>query len=177
MDATSPALLRPSCEASVDPPSPWAPGGIAIDGGGGAAALSLARRVLSEAFEGHVLAAQLNFHALADEVHVRWPLALQQALAPGHDTLALRERLGLPAARHGHEAGDGPEAAAALLLGPQWQAFPSAAELASALRIRSNVARAAARTMLDFDTEALERPWACGAMTKSAAFICAKACR
>lgn len=158
MDVTLPEPLRPLRGDPTDPSGPWTPGGIAVQDAG-AGALADVRQVLADALQGHTLAAQLDLRATADGVQARWPLGVQQTLAPAHDTLHLRERLGLPAARHGHEAGDTPETAAALLLGPQWQNFPSAAELASALRIRANVARAAARTMLDFDTEAVERPW------------------
>lgn len=158
MDAPSPDVTQPidSCEAG---PSP-APGGIAVQEAGPDALAGL-RQVLSEALQSHALAARLEFGHAPDGTgwQVRWPREVQEALAPGHDTLALRARLGLPAPQPGREAGDAPETAAALLLGPQLQSFPSVAELASALRIRSNVARAAARTMLNFDTEAVERPW------------------
>ena len=159
MDLTLPEPLRPSLGTSTSSPSLWAPGGIAIEDPSPRALVEL-RQVLEDAFQGHALTGQLDLSATANGVQARWPLQVQQALAPGHDTLDLRQRLGLPAARPGFEAGAAPETAAALLLGPQWQRFPSAAELASALRIRTNVARAAARTMLDFDTEAVERPWA-----------------
>ncbi|WP_225784782.1 hypothetical protein [Xenophilus sp. Marseille-Q4582] len=154
-----PEPAHPAREAVHPPAGGWAPGGIDV-AQTGPGALAAVRQVLDQAFQGHARAAQLDLRSTPRGVQVRWPLSVQQALAPGHDTLGLGERLGLPAARPGQEAGDAPETAAALLLGPQWQLFPSAAELASALRIRANVARAAARTMLDFHTEAVERPWA-----------------
>ncbi|MDA7417395.1 hypothetical protein PGB34_13580 [Xenophilus arseniciresistens] len=139
---------------------PWAPGGIAVHETG-PEALARLQQVLTDALQGHALTAQLQLRQAPEDgcVQAFWPLALQQALAPGHDTLELHSRLGLPAPQPGREAGDAPETAAALLLGPHWQDFPSVQELASALRVRRNVARAAARTMLDFDTEAVERPW------------------
>lgn len=159
MDLTLPEPLRPFRDMSPAPGDPWAPGGLIVREAG-TDALDQVRQVLADVFQGHVLAARLDLCTHAEGILVRWPCTVQEALAPGHDTLALRERLGLPAAQPGQEAGDAPETAAALLLGPQAQHFPSAAELASALRIRTHVARAAARTMLDFDTEAVERPWA-----------------
>lgn len=159
MDLTLPEPLRPVPSPPTSRLGPWAPGSVVIEDRSPHALADL-RHVLEDAFQGHALTQQLNLRATAHGVQARWPLQVQEALAPGHDTLALRERLGLPAAQPGQEAGDAPETAAALLLGPQAQHFPSAAELASALRIRTHVARAAARTMLDFDTEAVERPWA-----------------
>lgn len=87
-----------------------------------------------------------------DERHV-------DALAPGHNTLNLRQSpLFYP------EAGGDPlqtETLLALLLGHEQLEFPSADELNAALRIRANMARAAARTQLTFETSQAERPADC----------------
>lgn len=88
--------------------------------------------------------------------HLGLPEALASAWAPQHDTLAL-------AARAGFYVGEGDDALTretvlALLLGAQALVFPSVEELAAHVRMRVNIARAAARTALAFETAAAERP-------------------
>ena len=87
--------------------------------------------------------------ALADEP--------QQAWVPGHDSTHLHEHLGH--ARQSDLDDDiDRETLAAMLAGPRAFAFPDAPALASALRVRRHIARAARRTALAFKTEAAERP-------------------
>lgn len=89
-------------------------------------------------------------------------------LMPGHDTLQLGERLA------GHRRGDGGDGGAAagddalereivlaMLAAPHGFDYPSPEEFAAAVRIRGNIAAAARRTALCFDTRGLERPEDC----------------
>ena len=75
--------------------------------------------------------------------------------APDFDTTQLCERLGL---RPQDDADLEREILAAMLLGPVTFPFPSAAELASGVRIRRNIVKAARKTTLAFDTVEAERP-------------------
>lgn len=136
-----------------------APGGIrvALRHDGDAAAL----RPLLEAVAGHPLGASLWWQAAHGVAEAGLASETLAAWAPGHDTLGLARRLA--------EA-DGPappdaaralerEILAAMLLGPAPQWFPSVAELQATVRIRANIARAAAATALSFHTTAVARPF------------------
>jgi len=85
---------------------------------------------------------------------------VQQAWAPGHDTLALHRHLPplpeAPSSQAPHRLEQ--EALAALLASPVGHAFADTAALASHLRVRRHIAEAATRTALAFKTEAAERP-------------------
>lgn len=98
----------------------------------------------------------------------------QQACMPGHDTLALHERLG-------HLGSSDPanqevwalerEIWVALLGSPHRFEFASLASLASHIRVRRNMALAARKTALAFKTEAAERPAADWHYEEEAGFI------
>lgn len=76
-------------------------------------------------------------------------------LAPGFDTLGLRNALGLRA----DEADDLPrETLLAMLAGPRAYRHETAEELASALRMRASIVEAASRTTLAFHTTQAARP-------------------
>lgn len=83
-----------------------------------------------------------------------------QALAhwlPGHDTLGLQDRLrrgGTADPRQDLER----EILVAMLASPAGFVFPGVAALASAIRVRRNIAEAARKTALAFKTAAAERP-------------------
>lgn len=92
-----------------------------------------------------------------------------QAWAPGYDTLALARRLKL-------ETDDQPadltrEIVAAMLMGPVAFEFPGVDELACAVRIRHNIARAARKTSLSFHTSQAERPEDCWAYKEDIGFV------
>ncbi len=89
---------------------------------------------------------------------VRFSLHAEQseAWAPGYDTLALAGRLQL--ASSDQPADLTREIVVAMLMGPVAFEFPSVDELASAVRIRHNIARAARKTSLSFHTSQAERP-------------------
>lgn len=96
--------------------------------------------------------------SLADSVAWQWALAPEQAtvIAPGFDTLGLRERLHLdPRARASDLVR---EVVLGLLVGPVAFEFPSADEFVSAVRIRCNTVEAARKTCLAFHTAEAERP-------------------
>ncbi|MBI2307878.1 MAG: hypothetical protein HYU78_11315 [Rhodocyclales bacterium] len=80
-------------------------------------------------------------------------------LIPGHDTLQLAERL----RRSDGDGGDAleRETVLALLAAPHGFDYPSHDEFAAAVRIRCNIAAAAAKTALCFDTRGIERPEDC----------------
>ncbi len=90
--------------------------------------------------------------------HVSFTLepGLLAELGPDRDTTALCERFALATDDDDDELAR--ETLLALLASPIAFEYPSYAELASALRIRRNVVRAASRTALAFDTEHAERP-------------------
>lgn len=118
------------------------------------------------------LSTLLARHALEEQTHcapVQTTLGLRlectlrpQVLAdwlPGHDTLGLQDRLrrGGPAdPRQDLER----EILVAMLASPTGFTFPSVAALASAIRVRRNIAEAARKTALAFKTAAAERPTA-----------------
>jgi hypothetical protein len=82
-----------------------------------------------------------------------------QAWAPGHDTLALCETLGLDTV---HQSDDLlREIVLTLLMGPVAFEFPSLDELAAAVRIRRNIVLAARKTTLAFHTCEVNRPLDC----------------
>lgn len=78
---------------------------------------------------------------LADEFAHAW--------APGYDTTGIRARAGCDAER---------EILVAMLAAPAAFEFPSCDEALASVRIRENIAKAAARTALEFDTSKAERP-------------------
>lgn len=102
---------------------------------------------------------------------IRISLSAEQgeAWAPGYDTLALARRLQL-------ETDDEPadltrEIVAAMLMGPVAFDFPSLDELACAVRIRHNIARAARKTSLSFHTSQAERPEDCWTYREDIGFV------
>lgn len=102
---------------------------------------------------------------------IRISLSAEQgeAWAPGFDTLALARRLQL-------ETDDEPadltrEIVAAMLMGPVAFEFPSLDELACAVRIRHNIARAARKTSLSFHTSQAERPEDCWTYRQDIGFV------
>lgn len=102
---------------------------------------------------------------------IRISLSAEQgeAWAPGYDTLALARRLQL-------ETDDEPadltrEIVAAMLMGPVAFEFPSLDELACAVRIRHNIARAARKTSLSFHTSQAERPEDCWTYREDIGFV------
>lgn len=89
--------------------------------------------------------------ALRAELAAQW--------APGHDTTGLTRQLQLDTQ---HRTDDlEREILLAMLLGPVAFSFPDHAELASALRIRRNMVKAARKTALAFHTTEAERPEDC----------------
>lgn len=97
---------------------------------------------------------------LARDVAGRW--------APDGDTMALARALSLdPAA---HRADLEKEIFVALLCSPVRVDFPSAGELAAAVRVRRRIVQAARRTVLAFDTEQAERP-DCWSWTEATGFV------
>lgn len=118
----------------------------------------------------HELSALLAHHSLDEQTHCApvqtvlgqrlectlHPHVLAQWL-PGHDTLGLQ--------RHLHRGGPADprrdlkrETLVAMLASPTGFVFPSVAALASAIRVRCNIAEAARKTALAFKTAAAERP-------------------
>ncbi len=79
--------------------------------------------------------------------------------APGFDTMALAQRLGIRPLEHSADLQR--EILTAMLMAPTGFEFPSLDELESAIHIRRNIVQAARRTTLAFDTEAAERPQDC----------------
>ena len=82
-----------------------------------------------------------------------------QDWAPGFDTMALAQRLGIRPLEHSGDLQR--EILTAMLMAPTGFEFPSLDELESAIHIRRNIVQAASRTTLAFDTEAAERPEDC----------------
>lgn len=81
---------------------------------------------------------------------------VQRSWLPGGDTLGIATRLGLDVA--GSATDSEREIVIALLGGPVCFEYPSLAAFESMLRVRRNIAAAAARTALSFDTSRAERP-------------------
>lgn len=81
------------------------------------------------------------------------------AWSPCCDTLSLADRLGLDGVARPDDLER--EVMLTLLLAPVPLTFPSVDEFESAVRIRCDTAEAARRTVLDFDTDAIERPAHC----------------
>lgn len=92
-------------------------------------------------------------------VRVRLTPTASQDWAPGFDTMALAQRLGIRPQEHSADLQR--EILTAMLMAPTGFEFPSLDELESAIHIRRNIVQAARRTTLAFDTEAAERPQDC----------------
>jgi hypothetical protein len=92
-------------------------------------------------------------------VHVQLRPELASAWMPDHNTLALHETLALDSLNHPDDLER--EIVVAMLRAPQPFVFPDADELASCVRMRAAIVRAARRTALAFDTHAAERPEDC----------------
>lgn len=92
-----------------------------------------------------------------------------QAWAPGFDTLALAHRLQLESATQPADLTR--EIVVALLMGPVAFEFPGLDELACAVRIRHNIARAARKTRLSFQTSRAERPPDCWTYKDNVGFV------
>jgi hypothetical protein len=89
-------------------------------------------------------------------LHAALDAEVAACLAPGLDTLGLRDRVIEPAAGEPRDLER--EILIAMLLSPLGFRLPSLAELRAAVRIRMNIVHAAQRTALAFDTEQAERP-------------------
>ena len=89
-------------------------------------------------------------------VRFRLQAATAASLAPGCDTTDLCRRLDLRP--QDNDADLEREILVAMLLSPVTFPFPSAQELASGVRIRRNIVKAARKTTLAFDTVEAERP-------------------
>ncbi|TCT07445.1 hypothetical protein EDC26_106169 [Paralcaligenes ureilyticus] len=88
--------------------------------------------------------------------------------APDCDTTQLCEKLGLDSENNAEDLER--EIVLAMLLGPIPFSFPSYDELASAIRIRRNVAQGGGKTVLAFDTEEAERPTDCWTYSEARGF-------
>src|SRR5690606_35486345 len=97
---------------------------------------------------------------LARDVAGRW--------APDGDTTQLARTLALDPEAHALDLEK--EIFVALLLSPLRFDFPSAGELAAAVRVRRRIVQAARRTVLAFDTEQAERP-ECGSWSEATGFV------
>lgn len=100
-----------------------------------------------ESTPGH---AETGFHLRA---------GLSQRWAPGLETLGLAAKLRLDTENRSADLER--EILLTLLLGPVTFNFPSFAELASQVRIRCNIVRAARKTAVVFQTDAVDRPLDC----------------
>lgn len=118
-------------------------------------------RTVLDAVAGHPLGATLWLGSADGVAEVGLDAAALADWAPGHDTLGLARRLADAQASAAPDAARAleREILAAMLLGPVPQWFPSLAELQAAVRIRANIARAAAATALSFHTTAVARPF------------------
>ena len=97
---------------------------------------------------------------LARDVAGRW--------APDGDTTQLARTLALDPEAHALDLEK--EIFVALLLSPLRFDFPSAGELAAAVRVRRRIVQAARRTVLAFDTEQAERP-DCWSWSEATGFV------
>ena len=131
------------------------PGGIEISGSGASSLAAVHEQVLN-LLKAKELQNAVTVTAHANCLRFRLRDELAADWAPGHDTTQLCRQLGLHPA--GSDADLEKEILVALLLGPVTFAFPNARELASAIRIRRNIVKAARKTTLAFDTERAERP-------------------
>jgi hypothetical protein len=89
--------------------------------------------------------------------------------APGQDTLALANTLGLNGMNQ--EADVRREIIVAMLMGPVAFEFPSLDELVSAVRIRRNIVLAGRKTNLAFQTRSAERPEDCWRYDEDRGFV------
>jgi hypothetical protein len=89
--------------------------------------------------------------------------------APGLDTLALAQTLGLDVLNS--EADVRREIVVAMLMGPVAFEFPSLDELVSAVRIRRNIVQASRKTNLAFHTSQAERPQDCWRYDEDRGFV------
>ncbi len=102
---------------------------------------------------------------------LRFSLAAEPAAdwAPGHDTLALSQKLQLDTA---HRPADlVREIVLALLMAPVAVEFPGLDELVSAVHIRRNIVQAARKTTLAFHTSQAERPEDCWTYKEDCGFV------
>lgn len=88
--------------------------------------------------------------------HISLQEHLAKAWLPENDTTRLSLELGLDPAECAEDLER--EVVLAILMAPMPIEFPSFGELAAAIRVRMNIAAAARKTQLAFDTEAAERP-------------------
>ena len=93
---------------------------------------------------------------------------------PNHDTLDLARHRGLDV--HADDNDMDREIWLTLLHSPVQVTFPTASELMSSVRIRRNITRNAARTMLNFNTTAVERPEDCWRYSEDTGFILKPGC-
>lgn len=115
------------------------------------------------------LSAHVRFAQSAPNTHRFWMEAdWVRTWAPAFDTTQLCARLGLDTENNAHDLER--EILYALLLGPVPFVYPSWDELAAAVRVRSNIVRAARRTALAFHTTKIERPTDCWIYTEGRGF-------
>jgi hypothetical protein len=103
-----------------------------------------------------VVQAQLGQDASGSYLDLKLQVEQSVAWAPGFDTLSLCTKLKLDTLNRPEDLQR--EIILALLMSPILFEFPSMNELASAVRIRGNIVRAARKTMLAFHTEEALRP-------------------
>ncbi|MDI1339155.1 hypothetical protein [Polaromonas sp.] len=151
---------------------PAGPQGILIRGSAGQGPAATLQAVLTLLDAQDLAHCVLSAEGRDDAGHfIRISLNAEQvnAWAPGYDTLGLGRRLQL-------DTGDKPadltrEIVAAMLMGPVAFEFPSLEELASAVRIRHNIVRAARKTSLSFHTSQAERPQDCWTYQEDIGFV------
>ncbi|MFM9866579.1 hypothetical protein [Achromobacter xylosoxidans] len=127
------------------------PGGIVIHASG---ALAMAQHFLSDL--GLRAAAHCQAQPGAAGAHAALTPGFAASYLPDHDTTGVARALSLRT--DANDADLDREIVLAMLASPVAFAFPTVAELESAVRIRRYIVRAAAKTALAFDTEHAERP-------------------
>jgi hypothetical protein len=120
-------------------------------------------RLAELGFDGHV-SDSITEGALAFRLHDD----MRREWLPDWDTLDIAARLNLDVV--GNRADQEREIVLALLGGPVSFDFPSLAGFESALRVRCNIATAATKTALSFDTSKAERPPDCWTYVEGCGF-------
>ncbi len=146
--------------------------GILIHGWPPAPTCGHAQQVLA-ALDATDLAAQVQTRSATTAQGTSLQLWLSPAQtarwAPGLDTLALAQTLGLDVAHHAADVRR--EVVVAMLMGPVAFEFPSLDELLSAVNIRCNIVQAARKTNLAFHTSQAERPQDCWRYDEDHGFV------
>lgn len=150
--------------------APFGPGGVLVGGlevADGEAARTWADLLTEAGFVPDAL--PVVVHRTAHGALARLHPQTLARLTPGHETLDLRSRH--PDLRRGDGGDLRREILLALLAAPVPLAFPDIEEFASALRMREDIATAAARTVLDFGTREADRPHEWWAWREDAGFV------